>query len=433
MTTRTGVAPRKQSRGPSQHATPGRPGGVALQLLCAATTHAIDMPVKGDEPRIACWVWHRALAGRTDAGSNTLGKPLCPKFVDTTRPPRCARRAAPTSAIRCRGTSAASIRYWQSCKGISVGRNATEVDCPAEELVPNWVGPRPKKACRLGPEPVHAALSRTSIFPVTAADIGAVRSSLRRRIASRTFTTRPSILAVSRSRCIAMAFCSSVGGTGIGLLERSRSILRFPWVFTVGSGVAAIACSEFLACICRSPRAAWRPIRVERRVCEDALVDRRQKTEDAFAYYVECVRGRDNGIGRSTIVAPEAIQTGVRVERRCKGKRSVRSPVGRTAGETRLHRLPEHGAIEAERLRERPDVMEVLHAAILATQLHDGFELLGDAGYTRIRPHRGSGHAIQERWELDVLRSRDNDVAESDVHLNRNPLAFPSRLVSLTR
>ena len=120
---------------------------------------------------------------------------------------------------------------------------------------------------------------------------------------------------------------------------------------------------------------------------DDALADRRQKIEDAFAYYVECVRRRDNGIGRSSIVAPEAIQTGVRVERRCKGKRSLRRPVGLTAGETRLNRLPEHGSIETERLPRAPRMSwKSFMRLFWRPNCTMASNFSGDAGYTRIRP-----------------------------------------------
>jgi len=52
--------------------------------------------------------------------------------------------------------------------------------------------------------------------PVTAAEMRAVRSSLRRSMASRTLAARASILAVSRSRKAAMARCSTFGGTTNG-------------------------------------------------------------------------------------------------------------------------------------------------------------------------------------------------------------------------
>ena len=72
-----------------------------------------------------------------------------------------------------------------------------------------------------GDDGVHEAVSgsspasgRTSILPVTAAEMRAVRSSLRRSMASWTLATRALILAVSRSRKAAMALCSSDGGKG---------------------------------------------------------------------------------------------------------------------------------------------------------------------------------------------------------------------------
>src|SRR5659263_4754 len=54
--------------------------------------------------------------------------------------------------------------------------------------------------------------SRTSIFPVTAAEMRAVRYSLSRSMASLTFAMSTSILAVSWSRKAAMTTCSSLGG-----------------------------------------------------------------------------------------------------------------------------------------------------------------------------------------------------------------------------
>ena len=60
--------------------------------------------------------------------------------------------------------------------------------------------PRPAQKCWLCSDPVHAAASRTSILPVTAAEMRAVRSSLRWSMASWTLAMRASILAVSRSR-----------------------------------------------------------------------------------------------------------------------------------------------------------------------------------------------------------------------------------------
>ena len=52
---------------------------------------------------------------------------------------------------------------------------------------------------------------------------------------------------------------------------------------------------------------------------------------------------------------------------------------------------------------------------------HNGFELLCNGRCARIRLHQGGGHAIHQRRKLDLLRPGDNDVAEADVHLKRNP------------
>src|SRR5712692_5758075 len=66
----------------------------------------------------------------------------------------------------------------------------------------------------LGDLDAHATASRTATLPVTAAEMSAVRSSLRRWMASRTLALRASMLAVSRSRKAEMACCSSKRGCG---------------------------------------------------------------------------------------------------------------------------------------------------------------------------------------------------------------------------
>ena len=75
---------------------------------------------------------------------------------------------------------------------------------------------------------VSSTAARTSIFPVTASEMRAVRSSLRRSIASRTLAIREPIRAVSRSRKAAMAACSLAGGsvTWIPPQETHRLVLR---------------------------------------------------------------------------------------------------------------------------------------------------------------------------------------------------------------
>src|SRR5713101_1557248 len=73
----------------------------------------------------------------------------------------------------------------------------------------------------LGDLDAHATSSRTSILPVTAAEMRAVRSSLRRSIASPTFAMRASILTASRSRKAEMACCSSKRGCGSGTFRNS--------------------------------------------------------------------------------------------------------------------------------------------------------------------------------------------------------------------
>ena len=65
------------------------------------------------------------------------------------------------------------------------------------------------------PESHRGTASRTSILPVTAAEIMAVRNSLRRSMPSLTLAMRASILTVSRSRRAVMARCSLVAGNGM--------------------------------------------------------------------------------------------------------------------------------------------------------------------------------------------------------------------------
>jgi len=74
--------------------------------------------------------------------------------------------------------------------------------------------------------PGHASTSSlTSILPVTAAEISAVRYSFRLSIPSQTLARSPSIFAVSRSRKAPMASCWVLPGTGISARLRSRMLI----------------------------------------------------------------------------------------------------------------------------------------------------------------------------------------------------------------
>src|SRR5665213_1171477 len=61
-----------------------------------------------------------------------------------------------------------------------------------------------------------SARLRTSIWPVTAAEIKAVRRSWRRLMARCASATRESIRSVSRSRYSTISFCSEIGAPGVG-------------------------------------------------------------------------------------------------------------------------------------------------------------------------------------------------------------------------
>ena len=72
--------------------------------------------------------------------------------------------------------------------------------------------------CAIAPESIrstHATAFLTSILPVTAAVMRAVRYSRTRSTASSTLAINASILAVSLSRKSAIAICSGRGGTAV--------------------------------------------------------------------------------------------------------------------------------------------------------------------------------------------------------------------------
>src|SRR5690606_19347284 len=75
----------------------------------------------------------------------------------------------------------------------------------------------------------HTLSPRTSILPVTAAEMRAVRYSLSRSMASWTLAIKASIRSVSRSRTAAMADCSADGGWA-----NTRS-LTTPWAMLLAS------------------------------------------------------------------------------------------------------------------------------------------------------------------------------------------------------
>ena len=122
MTTRTGVAPRRYSRGPSQHATADRPGGIALQLLCAAPTQVIDMPAHSP-----LGIAPSALQQDSCRLQRTRQAAVPELRRRYSHPSGCKRRAAPTSAIRCRWTSAPSIAFRRLALRVDAQSDSTSV------------------------------------------------------------------------------------------------------------------------------------------------------------------------------------------------------------------------------------------------------------------------------------------------------------------
>jgi len=84
---------------------------------------------------------------------------------------------------------------------------------------------RPAQQFGFDVNPDHAASSRTSILPVTAAEMSAVRYSRSRSMDFSTFSASASILAVSRSRKAAMARCSGKGGPASSYVAISLSLI----------------------------------------------------------------------------------------------------------------------------------------------------------------------------------------------------------------
>ena len=74
----------------------------------------------------------------------------------------------------------------------------------------------------------------------------------------------------------------------------------------------------------------------------------------------------------------------------------------------------------------------MFHPAIEKAEFGEGFELLGDDGFPRIRVEYGC-RQIEQRRILKLNRRRHNNVPEADVDLHRNTRARASVAWNLTR
>lgn len=74
-----------------------------------------------------------------------------------------------------------------------------------------------------------------------------------------------------------------------------------------------------------------------------------------------------------------------------------------------------------ESLREAPNVMEILHAAVSAAESHHGLNLLGDGRDARIRSYPRSRNTVDEGGRSDFIRFGDNGIADAEIHLYADP------------
>ncbi|HEX8114444.1 MAG TPA: hypothetical protein VF516_42230 [Kofleriaceae bacterium] len=86
-------------------------------------------------------------------------------------------------------------------------------------------------------------------------------------------------------------------------------------------------------------------------------------------------------------------------------------------GERGGDRLRQQRAVEGELIREEPDVVEVLHAAVQPAQVDHRLELLGHHRLARVARELGRREA-EQRGVRDGLRTGSDDVAEPDVDLH---------------
>lgn len=85
--------------------------------------------------------------------------------------------------------------------------------------------------------------------------------------------------------------------------------------------------------------------------------------------------------------------------------------------------MSEHCGVERPLARERVDVEEIAHPAVLRAELDHRMQLLGDRGLRRVRSQAWAREREHARV-LDLLRLRKDSVTDTDVDLHFEP-SFP--------
>jgi len=80
----------------------------------------------------------------------------------------------------------------------------------------------------------------------------------------------------------------------------------------------------------------------------------------------------------------------------------------------------ENGPFEGKTGGQYADVVKILHPAVHGPKLQHGVEFFGDGRFFPISPDPGSRQTEKSR-ENDGFRRRPDPIADSDVHLKRNP------------
>ena len=81
-----------------------------------------------------------------------------------------------------------------------------------------------------------------------------------------------------------------------------------------------------------------------------------------------------------------------------------------------LNGLPKGGAVEGKPRPKRRDIPQILHAGVVATELHHRMELLGDMALSRVGPDRWF-RLIEQNRIAASLPIRERQVPEAHIHL----------------
>lgn len=161
------------------------------------------------------------------------------------------------------------------------------------------------------------------------------------------------------------------------------------------------------------PRAAWQPFLLVN-ISISKRKQKQTKIDDHGSEHLRC--------------GGHALTTEERLPLRAPGRREFIAQPNRTIGgpgrlppfERAFDSFHQERSPKLKSLRDQPEVVKILEAAVGDTECDHRLEFFGDDGFDRVGTKMRRWR-VEQGWIVDVDRSRRHGVAKADVDLNRNP------------